>query len=613
MADVKSDESSIPVSPAMGDSGAARQARLNYAAGLAALRESQPDVASALPVLPPDCEWLYARDGALSAKLPGDRSHPGGGDRSLSGPSHAEHGGSGEAAPPSNSTTTSVSAGGWLGQCSLPLRAAGELLADLSAPGRVSLLLYPTHAAQLGTVLERLTAQQAVISLHETLLDAACAVACRDSSRDIRAGRLYIIAGPEWPNQFAQLLASHPGLPAPEQYLRTALLPTEAGQRLMEVAGRVLDAHSECNRTLIEQLQQSLRPQADGPVLLLAGTAFRLWGLATPALAALLHDNPAIPHSVLDIDRPDHSSPAALLAALQGHRAILTAELTRANLPQAVPSDLPVITWVLYGLIPPASIAGPQDRLIVASRELQRRARHEGWSPERLLQAVPPPPVFAASGSHLGIIADYVDVDPAKHAFRLSSHRLLFEAIGEELLRNPLALGASVMDYLAARAGQLNLRPDHLDLPLFIERLILPVYARGIARLLVSQNLPIRLIGAGWESDELLRSSHSGNPHSREELCVAIGQCAALVDVWPVDCPPPLGLFGRPVVPTAGQSEAKLLAAARSIAGLTSTAAGSRSAAGVVQAQSGHGLQEMPPVLTADMLVCFLQAAPVRP
>ncbi|MGA2500966.1 MAG: hypothetical protein ABSH20_24785 [Tepidisphaeraceae bacterium] len=569
MAAVKSDQPPIPASPPAGDtSDAARQARHNYATGLAALRDSQLDVAGALPAAPPDVEWLYARDGTLSARIP---------------------------------------AGGWLGQCSLPLRAAGELLADMSAPGRVSLLLYPTHAAQLGTVLERLTPQQAVISIHETLFDAACALACHDFSPDIRTGRLYLTAGSQWPSQLAQLLASHPGLPAPQQYLRTALLPAEAGQRLMEVAGQVINTHTEQAKAIIEQPRRSLRPQPDDPVLLLAGSAFRPWDLATPALLALLRNHPAIPHSVLDIDRPDRSSPMALLAALQGHRTILTAELTRANLPQAVPADLPVVTWLLHGQVPPASPAGPHDRLIVASRELERCARQEGWTTRRVLLAVPPSPVLQAGGSYLGIIADYVDLDLGEHGFQLSSHRLLFEAIGEELLKNPLALGTSVMDYLKARAGQLNLRPENLDLSLFIERLILPVYARGIARLLVSGGLPVRLIGARWESDEQLRASHGGNPHSREELCVAIGQCAAIVNVWPVDHPPPLQLFGRPVLPTAGQVEAQLLTVARSFVGPASSPAGSGPVSDAVQAKPGRWSHETPPVLTADMLAHFLR------
>ena len=563
MAAVKSDESSNPASPVTGDhSGAARQARHNYTASLAALHDSQPDVAGELPATPPNIEWLYARDGTLSAR---------------------------------------ISPGAWLGQCSLPLRAAAELLADLSAPGRVSLLLYPTHAAQVGTILERLTAQQAVISIHETLFDAACALACQDFSPAIRAGRLYITAGPQWPTQLAQLLASHPGLPAPQQYLRTALLPAEAGQRLMEAAGRVLDAHAQHSTVLIEQLRQSLRPQPDGPMLLLAGSAFRPWDLATPALVAILRNNVAIPHSLLDIDRPDRSSPAALLAALQGHRALLTAEITRSNLPQSFSADLPLVTWLLYGQIPLASSAGPQDRLIVASHELQRRARQGGWSAQRVLLAVPPPPTFQTEGSHLGIIAGYVDLDPAKHGFQLSSHRLLFEAIGDELLKNPLALCTNVMDYLTSRAAQLNLRPENLDLPLFIERLILPVYARGIARLLLSRGLPVRLIGARWESDDQLRASHAGNPHSREELCVAIGQCAALVDVWPVDHPPPLPLFGRPVLPTADQSESQLVQAARGLVGPASSPAGNR-----------RDARDTPPVLTADMLTRFLQTAPME-
>ncbi len=552
MAAVKSDTPSENSSPIPGDSSdAARRAQRNYAECLAALRQSQPDVARQLPPAPPGVEWLFGRDGALSAKEPG---------------------------------------GDWLGRCSLPMRVARELLADMAATGRVSVLLYPTHAAQIRFALDQITSQQALIALMESPFDAACALACEAFAVEIGAGRLYFAVGPEWAEQVAQLLSARPGLPMPQQCLRTSLLSAETSRQMVDAMSRIVDAASRQASELVQRLRIEFRWQPHGPVLVLAGSAYRTWDFGTPSLEAILRSQASVPCTFLDIDRPDCASAAALLGAMSGHRAVLAAELTRADLPQVLPTDMPVVTWLLHGRAPAARDVGSRDKLIVATDELHRQARQGGWSEDRLLLAGVALPRPASLEPRVGIVADRVEVNPAKQKFQLSSHRLLYEAIGDALLRDPLSLGCSASDYLALQAAELGLKPDTLDSYLFVERLILPAYARGIARLLHSQGVPICLIGAGWEADAELRSSHAGNPLSRAELLEAAGSCAVLADIWPIEFPPPVALFGRPVLATAGLSPQQLGDMAR------------RLIANPTMASS-----VAPPALVADRLLEFLK------
>src|SRR5947207_13081818 len=103
---------------------AAQAAQANFARNLAALQNRQPALAEELAELPPDVEWLFGRDGALTARLPD---------------------------------------GAWWSGSSLPQRTANALLENMELKAPVTCFLSPTHAAQVRVTLDRLGDARALI------------------------------------------------------------------------------------------------------------------------------------------------------------------------------------------------------------------------------------------------------------------------------------------------------------------------------------------------------------------------------------------------------------------------------------------------------------------
>src|SRR5687768_1986901 len=90
-------------------------AACNWQRNLAALSETQPEVA---PLLVAEVEWVFGRDGALTAQQGGK----------------------------------------WWGGCSVPQAAAEELLRTLEITSAMACFLAPAHGAQVATALRRLKA-----------------------------------------------------------------------------------------------------------------------------------------------------------------------------------------------------------------------------------------------------------------------------------------------------------------------------------------------------------------------------------------------------------------------------------------------------------------------
>src|SRR5882672_5686669 len=103
-------------------SSATLQATGNWRHNLAALARTQAELAASLTQINPRAEWIFARDGALTA----------------------------------------FETGIWWGGCSVPLKAAEELLNTLQITVSVACFLAPAHPAQIAFALRRLKCEQAV-------------------------------------------------------------------------------------------------------------------------------------------------------------------------------------------------------------------------------------------------------------------------------------------------------------------------------------------------------------------------------------------------------------------------------------------------------------------
>src|SRR6266581_172687 len=178
---------------------AARQAVCNCEHNLRALASTQPDLAASFAHIGPDLEWVFARDGTLTA----------------------------------------LENGKWCGGCSVPSKAAEELLRTLHITAPVACFLAPSHAAQIAFALTQLGPEQAIIVIMPGVREIALALHCHDFSADISSHRLWFAAGEDWARQMSQILEANPGLPIPQQFIRTALLGEDVSGPLIATAQKI--------------------------------------------------------------------------------------------------------------------------------------------------------------------------------------------------------------------------------------------------------------------------------------------------------------------------------------------------------------------------------------
>ncbi len=158
---------------------------------------------------------------------------------------------------------------------------------------------------------------------------------------------------------------------------------------------------------------------------------------------------------------------------------------------------------------------------------------------------------FAAERAPAGlaIIADTSPVDAPERLDDFSSQRLLWNSIRMEIEAEPLILaGVDPAGYLEDRLKRFSVSGEGLDRGLFVERLILPCYGQGIARLLLGAGLPLRLFGGGWGDLPEFAPYAAGPVLSRAALKHAAAGAAALVHVWPMTHAHPIESAGRPLV-----------------------------------------------------------------
>jgi hypothetical protein len=474
-----------------------------------ALAEHQPHLA--VPNTPDDVTWTYARDGSLTARDGGGR---------------------------------------WWSGCSVPAEAARAMLKSLDVRGTTACFLAPFHAAAIRVALGTLRPEQAIIAIVPD--DAALAVilACDDFSGDLADQRLWFASGGQWTTQLDDLLTTHPGLPTPTQFVRLLDgIEEPAADALVSPAQQVFSDHAARRAARIARLRETSGGADREGGCVVAPSLFRLWDDAGAALARVAEE---LGWARFDPDVPATASPLALAERVAGAAALLTANTARADLPNVVSCDVAWITWVTNGRVPAFdAAAGPRDALLVTDPRWRDAAIGAGWPVDRVQTAAwptePAPAREAASGG-VALIADVRPLDPPRQVVDLSSHRLLWELIRDELRADPFLATPSVTAYLDARLTRFAIAPDSLDHRLFVEALIVPAFVRGVARVLADERLRLRVYGAGWETENKLTSCWRGPIKSRAALADAVGGARALVHVWPSKFAHPIEAIDRPVL-----------------------------------------------------------------
>ncbi len=503
---------------------AQRAAAHNWSANVAALRSIQSELPESLPNLPRDLDFVFARDGALTAI-------------------------SGE--------------GNWWRGCSLPRRAAQAILKTLDSKGRISCFLSPPHAAQIRVALDALRSDQAIVVLVPESTTLAVMLRCEDFSEDIWSHRLLFARGTRWNDELAGIFESNPGLPTPEQFVRGAAADHSETDALIPIAQKVFAAQTTRRVEQVAALRGSWRA-TDRPsprVCLVAPSHFHLWEDGGNVLTNAFAGAPGEACDIVrfDIDDPTSAAPLALAERAHDCDAIVSLNLSRADLPDVLPREMPWITWLVRERVPHIDSSGPRDALLVADPRWRSDAIAKGWPAERVEIAFWPALEMGLPETHggfLALAANTQSLNAPAQVVDMSSQHLLWDAIAAEIADDPFAVTPDAGKYLRRRQREMQIPDEGFDQACFLDWLITPTFQQSIARLLMKAQLPIRVFGKGWKEIEAFSAIAAGPISSRDELNRLVTSADALIYAWPIPRAHPIDAIHRPVLrPALGRTQ----------------------------------------------------------
>ncbi len=509
---------------------AVRRALSNRDANRQALSHSQPDL---LPKLDPrlDLQWFFGRDGCLTAIDSSDQ---------------------------------------WLAGCSIPHRAAAAMLRSLQARAGAMCFVAPAHAAELRVALDRLQPAQAILAIIPDDEVFRQMLHCDDFASELGAHRLFLFAGADWNSQLRQLMMDRPGLPVPQQFIKTNRLNDDALAPLLAGAQECFSDIASHRAALLAKLTERAPRSPSSPRRALAALlpeSFRLWEDHGHALrSALEAATGEITVNRLDPGDPATASPLAVAEVAARSDALIAINLSRSDAPNLLHPRRPWITWITHPRIPAFTATAPHDALILACPSWRDMALNAGWPDDRIAiggwptaPAAPPPP---PADPMLAILADLPSMQIPDEVRAFSSHRLLWEMIENELLADPFRLGDNAQQYLLTRMKKLDIAVEGFNQARFLSQLVQPAFQLGIARALAQAQQPLALYGAGWSEHPALSPFARGEIGARGDFHDAIAASTSVLHVWPLSPTHPVHVIPRPVVPTVGRLRQPFLHAA---------------------------------------------------
>ncbi|MDB5326568.1 MAG: hypothetical protein JWM57_2137 [Phycisphaerales bacterium] len=436
--------------------------------------------------------------------------------------------------------------GRFLAGCSVPRRAAEVMVRKESWKGRSLCLLVPTHAQQIAVVLDRLGPTRALIVVPSSPADLADFLACIDFTAALDAGRLFFA---EDEAAVDRVFAAHPGLPVPAQMVRLPDVDTA------EVARVTPWVQATLSRLTIDQGRRvsAAKPSATpAGWCVLAGRQFRPWADAGDTLAAACDQSETI-----DTDRATTASEAFLAERAAAAAVVVTADRPR---PKWATSASPWITWLTKSTVPPFNAAYPRDALLLTDGSWMAAARNAGWPANRL--AVAGWPALALThtpGAPLALIYDLPSLAVPEDIAESSGRQLVWEAIQDELPRDPFAVGEDAAKYIRRAPARLGLEAME-DFPVdrYIESLVGPAYVIGIAKWLAAQGVAFTIHGRGWEKETALADRLRGPLASREAFSDVVAASGGLIDPF-LPAAHPLRSTTAPRVATFGSTPQRIL------------------------------------------------------
>ena len=494
-------------------------ARRNFEGNLRAIGERQPSLGREVMDVAIEVEWVFGRDGSLTARANEE----------------------------------------WWSGCSLPRRTADLLLKTMELKGTCICFLSPTHAGQVRVTLDRMIAGQALIIAVPDLADLRVMLGCEGFEPEIRAGRLWFAWGERWAGELEALLSKNDGLPTPGQFVRTGLVEKEQLDGMIRAAQDVFSRETGRRSQVVRSLFEGAAVDLE-QVCVIAPSAFRVWEDVGNVMSELAAGG----WGRIDPDHPCKASSVAFARAAAGCGTVLVVNCGRGELPGELPAETRVISWITGPRIPQYEAKGGRDVLLVADERWRGTAISAGWPAERVQIAGWPVEAREKAGSGLGIICDTrVMVKPE---FELSSQKILWDSILQELSRDPFAAGLDAQAYLGRWLRQAGIPEETVDRGAFIDGLIVPAYQQGLARRLTEAGVDVKLFGQGWDELEEFAARHAGEIRDRQGLRIAIEACAALVHVWPAGWKHPIEATGRAVLKLGSKSAEMWLTEAKKLA-----------------------------------------------
>jgi hypothetical protein len=499
---------------------ALEEAVRNFEINKSALEAVWPRSVFCVPETLAELEWLYARDGSLSAR-------------------HVD--------------------GQWLSQVSIPERAARKMLGKAIVNGSSAVMIAPTHAQQIRAMLDRMSKQQVLIVVIPGEYIAGTILACADFSADIRAQRLWLACGPDWPEEIHAILDTHEGIAPPSMMIRVPGLNAETVERVLKHCETMLARHSTTHRTQLGLLQAKPRfPQRPPKKVCVVTGAFKLWDDAAYLLGQAAGRGP-IESIVLDASTGTQTSALRLARTVDGCDAIVTANLSRTDLPQVVPENVPWITWMTTNRIPRPDPAASFDRLIVADASQRSLATDAGWDGARVVVGQEPIRCNTTSRAATpAIIADLPRMTMPRAVEEMSSQRLVWERVEHDITRNPFCIGSQPLEYIYNIAAEIGLGRTSFPIDTFRTELLVPCFMRSFAKLLASRGVKFAIYGRGWEAVEELASRSKGPLETDSALANALASSSILLDVWPGEPTHPARRAGKPMLRPWGRDLASL-------------------------------------------------------
>ncbi len=366
----------------------------------------------------------------------------------------------------------------WLGGTSMPrlvgLSMMSDVTADANGAGSSIALVAPNTLGHVVALLGKLPAGGSLSVVWPDDDAMLRALSCGDVSEDIVAGRLLCFSGL---SGIVSTAHGRPGWAVPTTLHLAA--DTEAVQgpsvkALLQETKAALEEASTYRQAAVQAAGCSTRA-VDGKTLVVAASGGALWADAGERLAACLGGKRLDPYD------PKTASTLFLTDAAAAASSVVLCDVTRNDIGDWMPAT-PIISWISRDRAPvPSRATG--DGLVLADAAWVPAWVAAGWSPDRVTVAGWPHLTEASGDSGVLLAWEAREPTPPESVKQYSSLGTIWACISAELADEPFAVTAAggAAGYLTKRLSAANIALVDVDAAMWIERLVTPAFARGIA------------------------------------------------------------------------------------------------------------------------------------